>query len=1196
MSRVVERRLPISRYTHIPAGNHCVLFASPDGSRWNDVNRADDGTLYFVAEYVVPKYSLQEEAALLNTMGQDKTFSDAKQSGIETGLRTFSFIPRYILESYRAKKAVMSITEEMQGEKREYPRDEYFERGVSHTLVHFSCPQSDCHNWFVQFASNKARKLILDMFHLGAANNYKGFLTSLATHPESSPIKEAMFHNFVLDAVACGLHIDLPTRIKDHAPPPCLPFQLPEAIGESNIYLRSSTNVLRACLPDISCIDQNKLSPYHTHSDILFQNSLGSRWMPSVELDDQGNHKWPVLWTNQQHVSSSEPPLNYKCFTYSLIPLGAKNTVFGSILLFFKVHLEQTGIIIDAMSVIFIQSTLAPINDICPSGANLMMMWLAIFFRIYELQPSVIFPFLFFVKSPFIEKLSLDGQNPTEFFMDEKNIWVVNGFTGTVQDEEVGYTDRLILDSVVPLLPNTNPLHFRCCFCGLILKADFPNHRCPRLEEEVLPIQLSEKLTTAPWVTNSSRMRKAGVFDPSTVVFTLGREAAQNDPFQHTPPKGCGQHWISLPYPTQGLIPNSRGKGNEIDMIDIVLVDTAQERNDFYPLANDPPEPEPDKDFFKVEYDAPILDLFSYFPPRPVVVEATQGSDVDQREPEGSEDPDDEVKTSNSHLHESLGVVRCWGKKTAIGFARTNGKLHVRPVGVSYPSHKTVAELYENKSIPLAHIFVPMNCLHRLPVTLYGAQKLIPFEIKCLLVGGSTAAADISEQYSMRGHLRRGQPVPLDDLKVIFGQNMMREPLLTKDLGPVHSYRSNMMELNMSDFQLLGSYVNGLHLIVPDILGLCMNYLSRPGQLTPRDMNFLVNYLSDPEEHRNEINKQLASPDQEIESTTQNYLDGLCRRASRTFIYSLRGSTSLIGSLDGKPTLDFIDLNEIITISQTITSDAPVTWAQADVGKTLETTKQQIDINLEVMKTLLENALHIVKQQFQFLVKPYTESNPVTDLTNEDYDLLFRQFLVNPLLDHSRLDELTQFLAGASQIQESAFETALQFVNDQFDSAKQDLDLVFKILRGEEQDVDDTQRTALSGRMAELRSRIFLTLMDLFNGLGNSFRESEREKERKSIHLKLNTDENDAIRRGVHRKEADRVLSSNLNSLSLLLGLAHARHLLPRLSPHFLSSLHSLQQRRVLTPRRPIKRRLRPPLAFHVHSKTLTRRKERKRM
>ncbi|KAK2943021.1 hypothetical protein BLNAU_22063 [Blattamonas nauphoetae] len=396
------------------------------------------------------------------------------------------------------------------------------------------------------------------------------------------------------------------------------------------------------------------------------------------------------------------------------------------------------------------------------------------------------------------------------------------------------------------------------------------------------------------------------------------------------------------------------------------------------------------------------------------------GNDGASEDNKSSENAEVAAETNHphSHLHESLNLIRYWGKKKTIGFTKTNGELHVCAVGSSQPLHSDVKQLYQQKFIPLCQMYVPMDYLNRLPVTLYGARELVPFEIKSLLVGDSTADTDISKQFSMRDHLRCGQLVTLDDLKVIFDQNIMREPVFTKFLTPLHSCRRSLSLLNMSDFQLLVSYVNGSSLIVADILQLCIKYLTRPDQLTPRDMAFLVNYLRDPKEYKNKIKQKLTSPDQMKRLTTQKYLDGLCHRASQTLIYFNQDITSFIGSLDGNPTLILTDLNEIHTISQTITSDTPITRVQAKVAPTLETTKQNIEDNLNIMETLLKNALNIVNLQFQLLVQVFVENNPPADITDEDRDLLLDWFRRNPLLSLWHRLELIPFFIDVSLIQE----------------------------------------------------------------------------------------------------------------------------------------------------------------------------------
>ncbi|KAK2952027.1 hypothetical protein BLNAU_13009 [Blattamonas nauphoetae] len=288
----------------------------------------------------------------------------------------------------------------------------------------------------------------------------------------------------------------------------CETFKLPGIIGESNIHLRSSTNVHHAYLPDISRIPKDRPVPFEKSYDILFQHAVVAKTISFVELQDQDNRKIPkdgatvVTYSTRtrrarascnspssdsisdpfsssdsSHDSGPATKTEFKCFTYSLNPLGANNSGFDSILLFFKVHNEESNLVvdnpnfvIDALSVIFIQSTLASKHKISASGSNLMFMWIALFSSIYKIHLRDIFPSLFFVKNPYVETFYLEGDNNTEFFMDKRNIWVVDGSARTV---EVKYTDRLLLDTIISVLPNTNPNYVRCCFCGLVLEEDF---------------------------------------------------------------------------------------------------------------------------------------------------------------------------------------------------------------------------------------------------------------------------------------------------------------------------------------------------------------------------------------------------------------------------------------------------------------------------------------------------------------------------------------------------------------------------------------------------------------------------------------------------------------------------------------------------------------------------------------------------
>ncbi|KAK2940046.1 hypothetical protein BLNAU_25052 [Blattamonas nauphoetae] len=109
-----------------------------------------------------------------------------------------------------------------------------------------------------------------------------------------------------------------------------------------------------------------------------------------------------------------------------------------------------------------------------------------------------------------------------------------------------------------------------------------------------------------------------------------------------------------------------------IDMIDIVLIKPKDKDNEF-PMIDVSPEPEPPDDSFEVTYDGPILDLFSYSVRRPVnaifmdsvVEDMSVKADVLQKLKD-NKDTIAEVDHPNSHLHESLELLRIWGAKKAV--------------------------------------------------------------------------------------------------------------------------------------------------------------------------------------------------------------------------------------------------------------------------------------------------------------------------------------------------------------------------------------------------------------------------------------------------------------------------------------------------------------------------------------------------
>ncbi|KAK2947984.1 hypothetical protein BLNAU_17108 [Blattamonas nauphoetae] len=1147
--------LTIASETGLPETNHCVLFTSPNEERWHKTNEDGRSMHYFIAEYVVPKYSLQEEAAFLNAIGQDAVLQETHLAELEKGAQLFSFIPRFILDPDCSKSAFELVHTKDPKKLTELEREKIFGSYVSHKLVHFSCPQYDCHNWFVQFATDNARQFVLDMFNLHSTSTYHTFLTSMTDNVELNQKKGAIFHNFVLDAIDGGFYIDSPTRLVSEIPLRCPSFHLPTILGESNIYLRSSTNIRRAYLPDISRIDPDSLSPFLNKYNILFENPMDpclsfftnhrdlsdlmdaqtSESVPPVagmatrsnrqmitptpnsplnssdstssasSLRSEAEFSTPLSSSEAEFstsLSSSEPgspdffssseaefstslssseaeppdtSLNSeaespdaKCFTYSLNPLGANNAGFDSIILFFKVHMDKTTMIVDALSVIFIQSTLAPTHKISPSGSNLMFLWLHLFSDIYNLSPSVIFPFLFFVKSPFVEKFSKDGDNTTEFFMDEKNIWVMNGYAKTVDEVTVKCTGRLILDSNISLIPNTNPYYYRCCFCGLLLKENFMNHNCDRLRTGITA-QTSAHFISSPWKTYASEMGQVGVYDRlnphehwallpgarsvTNVAFHLAMEREQGPCLVHCSLANCGRREMTLNYPTVGFIPNSRSGRTNIDPFDIILIKPTKDRSNLFPLANVSSEPEPYTSLFRVDHYGPILDLFSYFP-RPNVATTVRhivdyplvqtdiprhdsgargNQTANERHDSGArgnqtanesagrnEDPEAapaEVNYSEYRMYALLSMIRLWGKKKAIGFTKIGETSYVCEVDDLQPSNKDVVKLCEDKSIPLPQLYVPMDCLNRLPVSLYGTRTLVPFEIKCLLAGDSLGDTSDTEYFSIKKHLECGLQMSLNTLKKLAGDDINKKHLLTKCLNRLHSLLKNMAQISMSDFQMLVSYVNGLPLIIADILQLCIDYLSCYDQLTPRQLDFLICYLKNPITRKKEIINDLASSNPEKRLPTWSDLQVLQNRASKSLKYFSTDRSSFIGSLDEEPTFDDSTLQEINGLSQIISKKERGKHNQNVLLAELESKNRQIQINLDFMEILLKNGMTIVKKQLQLFVDHVIKEKPSTDFTDEDKAVLLDRFRTNPLLYPWHHCKLIPFFTDASHIQ-----------------------------------------------------------------------------------------------------------------------------------------------------------------------------------
>ncbi|KAK2954524.1 hypothetical protein BLNAU_10544 [Blattamonas nauphoetae] len=268
--------LMFSKSSNLQVDQNYVLFTSPQGSRWKEVNNDLKGNGVSVVEYVVPKYTPQEQAALLNTLGTRKGISDDDISHIKKSVELFSFIPRFVLKPRLAQQAVDSVWKADKHFDRINPED-LFKDEISHKMIHFSCPQYDCHNWHTEFATELARKIIFHTFNIRMQQRYTETLQSLTTSPEFNQQRGQVFHNFVSDAILGGFHLISPWRLfpkKKTCSNENIPenIRLPPPIGESYVILRNSTTMSKIFLPDIKNVPHGKLSNFQQSWSILFSS------------------------------------------------------------------------------------------------------------------------------------------------------------------------------------------------------------------------------------------------------------------------------------------------------------------------------------------------------------------------------------------------------------------------------------------------------------------------------------------------------------------------------------------------------------------------------------------------------------------------------------------------------------------------------------------------------------------------------------------------------------------------------------------------------------------------------------------------------------------------------------------------------------------------------------------------------------
>ncbi|KAK2940500.1 hypothetical protein BLNAU_24587 [Blattamonas nauphoetae] len=837
-----------------------VLFTSPKGSRWKKVNTTPKTHKCYTVEYFVPKYKPQEQAALLNTLGEQTITPEHVEEAIQ-GVELFSFIPRFVLHSDSAMTAITQFTS-AETLTNINPKD-LFTDIVSHKMVHFSCPQYDCHNWYTEFATELARWIALRTFNTTMKKEYIKTLKSMSPSAEFNQQRGALFHSFVSDAILGGFHLTSPKRLLSSTkqpPPEALPKDvgLPQPIGESYVYLRNSESMRKASLPDIKKIPVEKLENFDQKWEIFFSSPMIPCDVSSATLIFRGDNVTKDSRTFISHgIQMQRPRVRNesaaKCFTFYLKPLGGNNAGFDSVLLFFKVHKERDGLKIDDLCVMFIQSTLAKEHPISDTGANLMFLWLALLCAVYGLNQQHIHPFFFFLKQPAVKKFRLEGDYPAGSFIPEDNVWVMNCHAREQNKIILPHTERLIL-SATATQPNTNPTHFRCFFCDKIVRGFFPSHRCPNISlkyseeqkttinhnllcqnEWLFPKPPSQTEQEQGQVTEQKQGqvtdREQGqgtareqrhiqriTFDP-VFVFNLLTPSADSDDIQ-SEVKG-----IDLGFPqVKGRIPISRKTLDEFDMLDVVMVGVEKQIEPPYYVKPTPNEQEQATLRFEVSHTRPIPNIFTYFPrrpngPRPSQLFVETRKDVTFGHEDAKNIVKKEFKNPTSHLLTSVRLIRVWGDKQRIGFGK-NKRNKVLSMGVQHPPHRDLHLLWEKKIIPLAQIHLPMNIFPKQTLSLGTRKILTPFEIRGIL--SLIGKKHRKKRKPMIKHwINEGQPLTQADSEPILSDEGAFSLLVDSNLRSLGTRIPTLRSLNMYELQSLVSFVSGTLTLISDTLRKC---------------------------------------------------------------------------------------------------------------------------------------------------------------------------------------------------------------------------------------------------------------------------------------------------------------------------------------------------------------------------------------
>ncbi|KAK2958723.1 hypothetical protein BLNAU_6226 [Blattamonas nauphoetae] len=859
-----------------------VLFSSPKGSRWRTLNKEDKTPSFIIIESTVPKYTPQEEAALLNTIPASPDISPSDKADVQRGVELFSFIPRFVVTPNLSSNAIVKVSDD---KKSGIPTNvnTLFTLDVSHKLIHFTCPQFDCNNWHTEFATDLAKRNILHVFGVQARASYVEFLQTMKNHSQHSQQKGAIFHIFVSDAITRGFFIHQPKRALGGAQIPikrsdslqnAQGIKLPPTIGEAYVHLRGPSNMSSAELPNLKTIQLDQLRDLPEHCEYLFENCAVLDGVTSRELpkNDGGSNTTPQQGDSADAQKGGTGPL--KCFTFYLNPLGGNIVGFDSILLFFQVRTYTDGtetlLQMHKLSVMFIQSTMAPTHGLCDSGPNLMYLWVCLLSTVYGLKPDQIYPHLFYVTPPMDNVTTKYGTGASvAFFMNELNIWEMRYYPEDTNAQTIiEDKGRLMINNVDPLRPNDNPHHIRCYYCGLILEELFVDHRC----KHIVPKKAkSSSGSDTAWNVASSDIG-IGMFDhpepekgvrlplySTTFSFNLWSKTSDGDDDRSDDRKRVFE--IDLSYPEIGILPNILKSPNTFDMMNVVMVPCKQSVTPYHdPIVVDDPKP-PMTCEFTIRPTQPLPNFFSLVPPiskdsidsqskvvKPEItlVLATKTNLGCSPKTLGLD-----VLDEKSHLRATLKIVHLWMDGCQITFSRTRSlTIHGRKV----TPRKDFLDLalWNDQRIPICPMHVPTSCFGRLPVVIEKTCRYTLSDLRTLLFSPDQSDSSPTNQTHTSppptardmfiNFIEKREQLPPDAVPRLLKVSAAQTPLLPSDLVLLYNRipRLKKQELDAYDLQLLISLLNGTRNHVSEILERCCECLDSPSKI-PNDSSVLEN-------------------------------------------------------------------------------------------------------------------------------------------------------------------------------------------------------------------------------------------------------------------------------------------------------------------------------------------------------------------